>query len=232
MRVDGYADIRDYAVIGDGRTAALVAKDGAIDWLCLPNFDVPTVFAAALDAQRGGALVLQPAIPFDSSRRYLPGTNVLETVFATDRGSVRVVDAMTLPDDWLGPMREIARSVEGLSGTVPMRWHFAPRFNYGAGEPRCEWRADIPTATYGSEAVAVRSWDAGTPVWRSGTAEAEFEMRAGVRALLAVASAHGEPLVVPSRSAVERRLERTIQFWQSWAADRDREYAGPWRDGV
>src|SRR5439155_22713161 len=112
-RVDGYARIRDYALIGDGRTAALVAADGAIDWLCLPNFDSPSVFAAILDARRGGSLVVQPSIPFDSTRRYLPGTNALETTFTTGRGAVRIVDALTLPDARLGPMRELARAVEG-----------------------------------------------------------------------------------------------------------------------
>src|SRR5438552_16339463 len=149
MRTDGYAEIRDYAVIGDGRTAALVAKDGAIDWLCLPNFDSPSVFAAVLDSQRGGVLVVQPTIPFDATRRYLPGTNVLETTFTTARGAVRIVDAMTLPDTRLGPMREIARAVEGVSGGVRMRWRFAPRFEYGGGEPRFEWRAGVPVATSG-----------------------------------------------------------------------------------
>src|SRR5262245_51597982 len=103
MRVDGHAPIREYAVIGDGRTAALVASDGAIDWLCLPNFDSPSVCAALLDAGSGGSFVVQPAIPFQSSRRYLPSTNVLETTFTTDRGTVRLVDAMVLPDDSLCP---------------------------------------------------------------------------------------------------------------------------------
>ncbi|PYQ79380.1 MAG: glycoside hydrolase family 15 protein [Acidobacteria bacterium] len=203
MRVDGYAPIEDYALIGDGRTAALVARDGAIDWLCLPNMDSPSVFAAILDASRGGAFVVQPSIPFDSSRRYVPNTNVLETTFTTARGSVRVIDALTLPDGRLEPMREIVRSLEGLSGAVPMRWHFAPRFDYAAASPRWDTRNGRPVATSGAS---------------------------GARALLALSTAYAEPLVFPTRQALEARLAYTISFWQSWVAGRG--YDGPWRDPV
>src|SRR2546428_9045532 len=144
MRQDGYASIEESALIGDGRTAALVALDGSIDWLCLPNLDSPSVFAAILDASRGGTFELQPAVPFSATRRYLPQTNVLETIFTTDAGSVRIVDAMTLPDDRLAPMRELARSMEGLSGSVPMRWRVAPRFAYGQPRPRCDMLGAVP----------------------------------------------------------------------------------------
>lgn len=225
-RIDGYAPIEDYALIGDGRSAALVARDGAIDWLCLPNFDSPSVFAAILDKDTGGSFELQPEIPFESSRRYLPRTNVLETTFTTARGAVRVVDAMTLPDHQLAPMRELARSIEGVAGTVPMRWRFRPRFAYGAHAPRYEWRCGVPVATWGAEAIAVANKDAGDPAWRDDGVEGRFEIAAGGRALLALASAYAEPIVLPAASAVAERLEATIRFWSEWADARTHD--GRW----
>jgi GH15 family glucan-1,4-alpha-glucosidase len=238
MRTDGYAPIEDYALIGDGRTAALVARDGAIDWLCLPNLDSPSVFGAILDGRRGGRFELQPTIPFDATRRYLPRTNVLETTFTTAGGSVRVVDAMTLPNHHLAPMRELVRSIEGVSGSVPMRWRGAPRFNYGAKLPRCEWRHGVPVATWRTEAIAFANWGAGAPAWRDGSrdgdtapaVEAEFVMSAGSRALLAMATAYGEPLVLPGPQAIASRLADTIAFWEQWSASR--RYDGPWADLV
>ena len=95
-RDDGFVPLRSYAPVGDGRTVALVAEDGAIDWFPIPNLDSIPAFAAVLDSANGGRLELAPSIPFTARRRYLPNTNVLETTFDTDSGRVRITDALNL----------------------------------------------------------------------------------------------------------------------------------------
>src|SRR6267378_1698735 len=146
-----YAPIRDYAVIGDGRTVALVARDGRIDWLCLPNLDSPSVFAALLDADRGGYFELCPDVPFEVQRRYVPGTN-----------------AMTLPGVGLSPVRELARRIEGLAGRVPLRWRVEPRFGYASAATRFVSRGAWAVAVNGGDALAVCAWDAGRPTSEEG----------------------------------------------------------------
>src|SRR5688572_10512324 len=212
-----YVPIRDYAAIGDGRTAALVARDGSIDWLCLPQLDSPSVFAAALDADRGGRFVLEPEIDAEVKRRYLPDTNVLETTFTTRVGVVRVTDAMALPDAELGPTRELIRRVDGLHGRVPMRWRITAAFGYGARTPRLESRGGTPVATDGPDALAVCSWDAGEAHIDEEAIFGRFEAREGSSALIALCTAHQEPLVLPRRADVETRLEETTGYWRRWA---------------
>jgi GH15 family glucan-1,4-alpha-glucosidase len=230
VRIDGYAPIREYAALGDGRTVALVASDGAVDWLCLPDLDSPSVFGAVLDAERGGRFALAPTVPFETERTYLPDTNVLETTFRTAEGIVRMTDALTLPDGGLEPSRELARRIEGLSGSVPVAWSLEPRFGYGVQRTRLERRAGVPVATSQAAALALLAWDAGDPALDEDSCTGAFEVREGGRSLLALSAAHEEPLVFPARDEVERRLDGTAAFWRAWAGKRSHE--GPWRDAV
>ena len=165
-----YPPIRDLATIGDGRTVAVVSLDGTVVWLPVPYVDSPTIFASLLDARRGGRCTLAPLEPFEVRRRYVPETNVLETTFVTDGGVARVTDALTLPiGDGLEPFRELARRIEGISGVVRLRWSVEPRFGYGGDVATIDQRSGIPVATGGGQAVAVCSWDAGSPQLSDGS---------------------------------------------------------------
>jgi GH15 family glucan-1,4-alpha-glucosidase len=229
-RIDGYAPIRDYAVIGDGRTVALVARDGSIDWLCLPDLDSPSVFAALLDPGRGGRFTLSPEGPYQSERRYVPDTNILETTFRTSSGAVRVTDALLMPGVGLAPKRELVRKVEGLSGRVAMKWQVEPRFGYGAQTMKFGRRLGVPVVTSGSQALAVCSWSAGSPEEAGGVISAEFEVTEGTEAIIALSFAEQEPLVLPTRNEVGARMLETERFWRDWVGGRS--YEGPWREAV
>jgi GH15 family glucan-1,4-alpha-glucosidase len=215
-RIDGHAPIRDYAAIGDGRTVALVARDASIDWLPLPDLDSPAVFAAVLDLERGGCFSLEPEEPSSSERRYLPGTNVLETTFTTASGAVRVTDAMTLRGTGLEPVRELQRRIEGLSGNVRMSWRVEPRFGYGGPRTRIGRRAGVPIASAGSDAFALCSYQAGEPRCCESAIAGHLEVDANTRALLALSFAHQEPLVLPTRRELDRRFEETCLIWSRW----------------
>jgi GH15 family glucan-1,4-alpha-glucosidase len=229
-RVDGYAPIRDYAAIGDGRTVALVARDGSIDWLPFPSIDSPTVFGALLDARRGGSFALAPELPYSVSRRYLPGTNILETTFITPTGAASVTDAMTVPAGGLVPFRELIREVKGLRGTVLMRWRIEPRFGYGGSRVRIGRRRGVPIIEAGADAVAVSSFEAGDPQVVDGSVSGRFETGGGADAIIALSFAHQEPLVFPARTDIETRREETLRAWHRWRACSS--YRGRWKDAV
>src|ERR687885_1699910 len=94
-----YPPISDYALIGDCRSAGLISRDGSLDWLCLPRFDSPSVFAALLDAREGGRFCIRPVGEYSSERRYLPGTNVLETTFRCRGGAFVLSDLMSVSSE-------------------------------------------------------------------------------------------------------------------------------------
>ena len=123
--------IEDYAVIGDTATAALVGRDGSVDWLCLPRFDSHACFAALLGDPRNGRWLIGPAGEHTCARRYVGNSAVLESTYTTPTGVVRVVDVMPVGDG----RADIVRRIEGVEGTVRMRHEWVVRFGYGKIRP-------------------------------------------------------------------------------------------------
>jgi GH15 family glucan-1,4-alpha-glucosidase len=150
--------IEDYALIGDCRTAALVGRDGSIDWLCWPRFDSSACFAALLGtAENGRWLIVPKSAPVRINRRYCPGTLVLETEIETDTGSAAIIDFMP-PEDGA----DLVRIVAGCSGRVIFQTELVLRFNYGATLP-CATVAGIGEATSSGGILNQPAQGLGTP---------------------------------------------------------------------
>jgi GH15 family glucan-1,4-alpha-glucosidase len=229
-RNDGYAPIADYAALGDGHTAALVALDGAIDWLPLPEFDGPAAFGALIDARRGGSFVLRPAVPYSVKRRYVPDTNVVETTFRTDGGSVRLTDAMAVRDGGPTVASRVLRRVDGLLGEVPMRWRMDPRFGWGTGPSERTRHDEAVVLRRGSLALVLQTWDAGDLEIGDDEVRGEWTAREGASALISLAAFDGTPLVFERRDELEEHLGETADYWRR-VAGRCR-YDGPHKQAV
>jgi GH15 family glucan-1,4-alpha-glucosidase len=214
-RDGGYAAIESYGLIGDGESAALVARDGAIDWWAAPAMDSPPVFAAMLDPAEGGCFTLEPTVPFSVKRRYLPGTNVLETTFSTRDGTVRVIDSLNQDANGPLPWAELARDIRPDHGEVPMRWRVAAGTLFHRVRPWARLR-DVPILHAGDLMVVLVTERAGQPEAGLGEFTGEFVARAGHNALLALIAADQAPLVVPSAAEVRERREDGEAAWRRW----------------
>ena len=212
--------ISDYALIGDCRSAALVSRAGSVDWLCLPDFSSPSLFAALIDAERGGRFAIVPAGQFRSSRRYAGATPLLETRFDTDAGAARLLDAMPAGDpDSLQPQRELLRIVEGIEGRAAFDVRFEPRPGYARARVPLRRRGpSVFTCSSGNEHLLLRC-DVPLELAPDGaSAYGRFEIGAGERVCFSLAYAHRDiAVILPTGAGAAERLERTRAWWDEWA---------------
>ncbi|KOU09408.1 glucoamylase [Streptomyces sp. NRRL F-5755] len=222
--------IEDYALIGDMQTAALVCRDGTVDWLCLPRFDSPAVFAGLLGTEENGFWRMGPAhgpdgapVPADR-RRYRGDSLVLESEWDTPRGTVRVIDFMPPRED---ATPQLIRIVEGVSGRVPMRSALRMRFSYGWVVPWVHKVDERTVAVAGPDSVWLDT-DAET-YGKDLTTYADFTVGPGERIAFTISwqPSHSRPPHVPEPEAA---LEATEDFWREWVDHCT--YHGPYRDAV
>lgn len=205
--------IEDYGIIGNMISAALVSRDGSIDWLCLPRFDSAACFAALLGNPEHGRWLLTPEDPACRiSRRYVPGTAVLESRFETATGCCTLTDFMPLTHD--EEKVDVVRIVRGISGEVAMSMELILRFNYGQVVPWVRRRDYGLSAVAGPDAVELHT--AVALVGRNMTTTARFTIRENeeVPFTLSYHRSHKMPHFVPDSSET---MDRTISWWQEWS---------------
>jgi GH15 family glucan-1,4-alpha-glucosidase len=225
-----FQPIENYGVIGNMQSIALVGMNGSIDFLCYPDFDSPTVFAALLDDQKGGQFEIRPQLSNMRVRQlYLPETNILLTRFLAEEGVAELTDYMPIEQDEEQP-NEIVRTVCVIRGNVRFQMRCRPRFNYAAGKHSLQitdhgatfFPAEnlcLPLSLYSTVGVERQSQDV----------VSEFSLKAGETAnfVLGPPRDEGEP---PEMGLIGERFRKTAYFWKTWISKSN--YKGRWREMV
>jgi GH15 family glucan-1,4-alpha-glucosidase len=216
--------VGDYALIGDAHTAALVARDGSIDWCCWPRFDSPALFCRLLDARRGGWFRVGPPGEHKAARSYIQSTNVLASTFETAEGKFRLTDFMPVErltesrrGEDIAPSHKIMRLVEGLEGAAEVEVSFRPTFDFALAETQLIPHEHGAVARAGSEALGL-SCPARLQADDSGVLRGRLKVLPGERIWIALAyypDAGGKDIVV-TPYACDAELERTLAYWREW----------------
>jgi GH15 family glucan-1,4-alpha-glucosidase len=225
-----FQPIENHGVIGNMRSTALVGMDGSIDFLCYPDFDSPTVFAALLDDKQGGCFQIQPQLSNMRVRQlYLPDTNTLLTRFLAEEGVAELTDFMPIEKDSKQP-NEIIRIVSVIRGEVQFTMLCQPRFNYATSAHRTEMsdhcakffpsdNVSLPMSLYCTVAMEQRGQDA----------VAQYSLRAGETATFVLGGLCA-PGQEPELEISAQRFQQTAEFWKKWIAKS--KYKGRWREMV
>ena len=227
--------ISDYGVIGDCRAIALISRQGAIDWLCWPRFDSPSIFAALLDKEKGGSWSIAPATPFQVERSYIRDSNVLETRFVCPGGKATLTDLMTVASEEfkrsaLVPDHEIVRQLACTEGEIEVRVNFHPRTDYGLKPVRIHdlgplgLRMNVGRGAYWLHSSRPLKIEADRAV-------ATFALKRGDLLQFSFTYAQESPAVLPALGQnVHAAIKRSVSWWQQWTAKAT--YQGPYREAV
>lgn len=226
--------IEDYALIGDCRTGALIARDGSIEWLCFPDFHSPSVFCSILDRKKGGCLRTTLAPTLSSKRRYVDDTNILETELAGPEGRIRIIDFMPVTNRdaaTLQPERELLRIIEAVEGSPTVEVEYCPAPAYGKDRIRIRGRGRIGWTVGNAASLYLLRSDIALQPNGPDRLAGEIRLDPGQRCYLSLSYVKRDPAIVPPLGAeIDDKLEESKRWWRQWSSQCT--YAGPYRDAV
>jgi len=222
---DGFVPLEAYAAIGEGRSIALSAEDGSIDWWCVPNMDSPPLFDRLLigvdnlpDGSGSGYFSIRPDGPFESTRRYLRHSNVLETRFVTTEGEALLTESLNSGSAGRLPWSELARRVECVRGRMSFQVDLRLGYRAGRRSPYMSRRGDHQLFHVGDVlGLLIHDTNAFTLHADDGRMWGKFDLTEGQRQTIGIVAGEAEPLVVPKLAAIDKRIDTSDKEWRDWS---------------